>query len=135
MTIRTKANSDSFKNNFDRIFGTDAERKEKAAKEKATMDERWQAMEKAMKSSKATNVQAGFEPFKSPIDGSIISCRSKLREHNKRHGVTDIRDYGDEWFEKKAEERRRETLGQTSEAERERRAIVEKTLYQYGLLR
>lgn len=135
MTIRSRPINANFENNFDRIFGTKEERDAKKAIEKADMEERWSKMENAMKNAKAVNVQAGFEPFKSPIDGTIITCRSKLKEHNKRHGVTDIRDYGDEWFDKKAKERERETLGMTPEAQKERREIIEKTLYDYGLLR
>lgn len=31
-----------------------------------------------------------FEPFLSPVDGSIISDRSSRREHNARNGVEDV---------------------------------------------
>jgi hypothetical protein len=61
-----------------------------------------------------------LEPFKSPVDGSIISCRSKLRAHNKRHGVTDYRDYGDEWFKRKARERELELISESARRERAR---------------
>ena len=36
-----------------------------------------------------------LEAFKSPIDGSVISCRSQLRAHNERHGVTNSADYSE----------------------------------------
>ena len=30
------------------------------------------------------------ESFVSPVDGSVISSRSNLREHNRRNGVADV---------------------------------------------
>ena len=30
------------------------------------------------------------EAFRSPVDGSVISSRSNLREHNIRNGVADV---------------------------------------------
>lgn len=33
-------------------------------------------------------------PFVSPVDGTVISCPSARREHNKRNGVVDI---GNDW--------------------------------------
>lgn len=35
---------------------------------------------------------AQFNPFKSPVDGSIITSESALREHNKRNGVVNIHE-------------------------------------------
>jgi len=51
-------------------------------------------------------IHGDIETFKSPIDGSIISDRKHLREHNIKHEVTDYRDYGDAYFERKANERK-----------------------------
>ena len=31
-----------------------------------------------------------LEAFRSPVDGSVISSRSNLREHNRRNGVSDV---------------------------------------------
>lgn len=33
-------------------------------------------------------IQGEIEPFKSPLDGTVISSRKQLEEHNRRHGVT-----------------------------------------------
>lgn len=33
-----------------------------------------------------------FEAFRSPVDGSIISSRRELKEHNKRNGVQNLHD-------------------------------------------
>ena len=35
-----------------------------------------------------TMIQGAFEPFVSHVDGSHITTRSQLAEHNKRHNVT-----------------------------------------------
>lgn len=33
-----------------------------------------------------------FEAFKSPVDGSIITCERSLREHNRRNNVVNIHE-------------------------------------------
>jgi hypothetical protein len=50
-------------------------------------------------------VQGNIEPFVSPIDGSVISDRKQLREHNKRHGVVNTAEFSQEHFKRKAKER------------------------------
>lgn len=50
-------------------------------------------------------IHGDIESFVSPIDGSTISDRAQLRKHNEKHGVTDSRDYGPEWFGRKEKER------------------------------
>lgn len=37
-----------------------------------------------------------FEAFKSPVDGTIITCERELREHNKRNNVVNIHEGYDE---------------------------------------
>lgn len=39
---------------------------------------------------RSAEIMPDIEPFKSPIDGTIISSRSKYRDHMKRHGVIDV---------------------------------------------
>lgn len=56
------------------------------------------------------NIEVGMEPFKSNIDGSIISDSKQLREHNKRHGVTNAADYSPDFL--KNRERQRIDAGQ-----------------------
>lgn len=65
-------------------------------------------------------VHGDIEAFRSPIDGTIIDDRGKLREHNKRHGVTNIADYGPEYFER-CHKQRSETMQGTSQATRQQR--------------
>lgn len=45
-----------------------------------------------------------IEPFKSPVDGTVIIGRKSLREHNIRNGVTNAADFKETW-EKAAKER------------------------------
>ena len=63
---------------------------------------------------------SAFTEFVSPIDGSTIANRDQLAEHNRRHGVTNIRDYGENYFENKAKERRQTLRGDSPAAKRER---------------
>lgn len=46
-----------------------------------------------------------MEEFVSPIDQSIIRTPADLRAHNRRHGVTDMRDYSPEYLAKAQNER------------------------------
>lgn len=66
-----------------------------------------------------------LEPFVSPIDGSVITGRAALREHNKRHNVTNVADYnkpGGQW-EKQAKEREKFFTGQGYNREQRREAL------------
>lgn len=54
-----------------------------------------------------------IEPFVSPVDGKVISGRRALREHNKKHNVTNPADFKNEW-EQKRKERERFYSGDTS---------------------
>ena len=65
-------------------------------------------------------VHAEFEEFVSPVDKTVIRSREQLRLHNKKHGVTDMRDYGPEWFKRKHRERSDELTGRSTQARRER---------------
>lgn len=42
--------------------------------------------------SVAPNICKDIEPFKSPIDGTIVNTRAQLMAHNQRHGVTNDLD-------------------------------------------
>lgn len=44
-------------------------------------------------------VMPDIEPFVSPVDGTVITGRKALREHNKRHNVTNAADYRETWRE------------------------------------
>lgn len=68
----------------------------------------------------APEIMPDIEAFKSPIDGSVISSRSALRQHNKRHEVTNIQDYGPEWFKRKEAERQQAMQMQRPQDKKER---------------
>jgi hypothetical protein len=53
----------------------------------------------------APSVLPQIAAFTSPIDGQEITCRSQLRKHNEKHGVTNASDYSAGYIEKKAHQR------------------------------
>lgn len=77
-------------------------------------------------------VHGDIETFKSPIDGSIISDRAQLREHNRKHGVTDMRDYSPEYIKARAEQRERAMVGQDRQGRRERIETIIRAIEQHG---
>ena len=87
--------------------------------------------EQLMAKQSSAFIPKEFVPFKSPVDGSIINDRGQLARHNKRHGVTDNRDYGPKWFKQKEKERQAETLGQTKTAQRERIELIKHTIHNF----
>lgn len=50
-------------------------------------------------------IHGDIESFVSPVDGSVIDDRKKLREHNIRHGVVHTHEYGEGYFERHRKER------------------------------
>jgi hypothetical protein len=60
-----------------------------------------------------------LDSFVSPVDGSVISDRRQLAEHNKRNGVVSADNFGPEFQAKKAAERHE--LEHGKKATRERR--------------
>jgi len=70
-------------------------------------------------------VHGDIEPFVSPVDGSVISDRKQLREHNSRNGVVSADEYSSDFLERKAKERADHAQGITSSAEKqERRQVI-----------
>jgi hypothetical protein len=80
----------------------------------------WLRMKYEGASQPPTAILNDIEAFVSPIDGSVLTGRAALREHNKRHGVTNIRDYGENYFDRKNMERSANLLGSTREARLDR---------------
>lgn len=126
------AGDENFQSNFDRIFGTKEERKAKREKEKAEAAEKQEKMQQAVKTA---YISGSFEAFKSPIDGSIISDPSKLREHNRRHKVADIREYDEEHFRRRSNEMYLEKTGQTAQATRERKKLIYEVLKHHKIIK
>lgn len=75
-----------------------------------------------------------LDAFVSPVDGTVIDDRGKLREHNKRHGVTNVQDYGEGYFERRGKEKYAEQQGTTRAAKRDRIEAIRATMQKQGLL-
>jgi len=74
-------------------------------------------------------VHGDFDSFVSPIDHSVIDDRGKLREHNKRHGVTNAADYSPEYLAS----RRKQAQPTRQELKQERFHAIRKSLHQHGI--
>jgi len=111
------------------IFGSDAARKVKLAKER---DDRARFVTECEKARKGPNIIGSMEPIKSPIDGTVISDRAALNKHMLQHGIADSRDYGDEFMAKRMKERDDNYHGRTQEAKEERVNAIKQTLRKYG---
>jgi hypothetical protein len=74
-------------------------------------------------------VHGDIDSFVSPVDGSIIGSRSDLREHNKKHGVTDMRDYGENYFQKKQAEREAILSGKSRSERQGRIDAIQEAIY------
>lgn len=81
---------------------------------------------------KSSNCQI-LQEFVSPIDGSRIGDYKQLNEHNKKHEVTNIADYEAGHFEKRGKEMAAEASGQTPEATKERKQLIDETLTKFGV--
>ena len=78
-------------------------------------------------------VHGDIEPFISPITKEVISDRGQLRRHNAKHGVTDSRDYSDEFIAKRAKQRDDTMTGNNPQAKRERVELLNQALRERGL--
>ena len=67
----------------------------------------------------APNIFGDIQEFRSTVDGTMITSRSKLREHNKRNNVTFAEDFKGEWAKAQAKREEFYTSGGDREARRE----------------
>jgi hypothetical protein len=98
-----------------------------------TLGEWEQKHGKSPRRSKAKGLGSDIEAFVSPVDGTVVTGRASLREHNERNGVTNIGDYEAGHFEKRGKEMKAEATGQTAEAKQERCELIDKTLNDFGV--
>jgi len=63
-------------------------------------------------------IQGDIEPFVSPVDGTVISDRGQLREHNKRNNVVNTAEFNPEFLERKRKERERLHSGEHTPQEK-----------------
>jgi len=76
--------------------------------------------------------QGDFESFTSPVDGSLIDDRGKLRRHMKDHGITQSSDYSPEYYRKKELAREDARLGEGHAATQERKESIHRILEEYS---
>lgn len=135
MTIRSKTNSPEFEEAFTRIFGDKLPERGSWIQDPET-GKLISKDELANRDPDAPAVHGSIEAFKSPIDGTIIDDRRTLREHNRKHGVTNIQDYGDNggqaFFERKHKERSAAMTGQSREEKRERVETIKRAIAQHS---
>ena len=62
-------------------------------------------IDEAARRATAGYVHGDIESFVSPVDGSVITDRKQLREHNKRNNVVNAGEFTPEFYERKAKER------------------------------
>ena len=76
----------------------------------------------------APQVLPDIAPFRSPVTGEEITSRPQLREHNRRHGVTQHGESGENdgesYFRRANQVRLARERGQTPEARRDRLADI-----------
>jgi hypothetical protein len=71
----------------------------------------------------SASVHGDIESFVSPVDGSVISDRKQLREHNKRNNVVQTSEFGTEHWDIKRKERERLYNGEYTPAEKQARKM------------
>lgn len=74
-----------------------------------------------------------LDPFVSPVTQELITDRSQLRRHNKKHGITNSADYSPEFLQKRSNARDDEMTGNTKQAKSERVALIHQVLDNYGV--
>ena len=119
-------NTETYKCNYDDIFGDKPIQRgswvyDKESRKLIPKDE-YYALKYA--DADAPQIMKPIDEFVSPIDGKVITDRSKLRKHNAEHGVTDYRDYGDNYFDKKKKEQEADRTGKTRKAKEERKQLL-----------
>lgn len=128
MTLRSKVNTPEFDAAFDAIFGEGKKVERGSWVQDSETGDFVPKSEYQTVDPDAPAVLGSPEAFTSPIDGTVIDDRGALRRHNKRHGVTNIADYGESYFERKAGERERVLSGNTQQAKNERVETIKRAI-------
>lgn len=81
----------------------------------------------------APYVHGDIESFVSPVTREIISDRAQLRRHNKKHGITDSRDYSEDFKMKTSIARNNIMTGNTPQAKAERLKLLDQALRKQGI--
>lgn len=75
------------------------------------------ADEEAIRKDGGVAIHGPIEPFRSPIDGTVISDRKQLREHCRRHGVVPAQEFSADHYEEAAKKRADLFTGRRSKEE------------------
>jgi hypothetical protein len=67
--------------------------------------------------NRSASIHGDITPFVSPVDGSVVSDRHQLREHNLRNNVVNSHEFGTQHWDEKRKERDRFYTGQHTRAE------------------
>ena len=80
----------------------------------------------------APAVVGDIEPFVSPVDRTLITGRRALRSHQRRHGVAQHGEYGENngqaFFERAEKDRRERALSNTREDRQQRISAIARAL-------
>ena len=74
-------------------------------------------IDEAARKKDGVSLHTKFEPFVSPVDGSVISDRAQLRRHNEKNNVVQTSEFGTEHWDIKRKERERFYNGEHTSAE------------------
>ena len=74
--------------------------------------------EAAVKRDSTSAIHGDIVSFVSPVDGSVISDRKQLREHNKRNNVVNSSEFDQGFLDRKRKERDRLYTGEHTTAEK-----------------
>ena len=74
--------------------------------------------EAAVKRDSTSAIHGDIVSFVSPVDGSVISDRKQLREHNKRNNVVNSSEFDQGFLDRKRKERDRLYTGEHTAAEK-----------------
>jgi hypothetical protein len=86
----------------------------------------------AVRRDSGAAIHGKFEPFKSPVDGSVISTNKQLRDHNERNNVVQTSEFGENhWNEKRKERERLYTGERTPEKVRRDRVEIYENLVRH----
>tara|TARA_R110000744_G_scaffold380361_1_gene500923 strand:- start:8414 stop:8752 length:339 start_codon:yes stop_codon:yes gene_type:complete len=72
----------------------------------------------AVKRDSTSAIHGDIVSFVSPVDGSVISDRKQLREHNKRNNVVNSSEFDQGFLDRKRKERDRLYTGEHTTAEK-----------------
>lgn len=100
-----KVDKKKFDANFDNIFGTKRVKRGSYVQDPETGKLVPRETYGSNARPDAPMINKPFEGFISPIDRKPVESRRQLAEHNKRHGVTDSRDYSANYLDRTTQQR------------------------------